>query len=128
MKTLALYTHTHTHTHTCISLKEEKSVNSISVKSIALKIIVSRIALISAQILNNIYIVILATIYVLTKNNLIFKVDRLLFSKQHDLLPKSNFVNFKKIQTVMKNFLKKVDIRKCILEEITISRFYQFVC
>ena len=125
MKTLALYTHTHTHTHTCISLKEEKSVNSISVKSIALNAI---IAIISVQILNSIYVVVLSTIYVLTKNNLIFKVDRLLFSKQHDLLPKSNFVNFKKIQTVMKNFLKKVDIRKCILEEITISRFYQFVC
>jgi len=126
MKTLALYTHTHT--HTCISLKEEKSVNSISVKSIALKIIVSRIALISAQILNNIYIVILATIYVLTKNNLIFKVDRLLFSKQNDLLPKSDFLLFEKIQNIIKNFFKKVNIRNSIFEEIAISRLNQLVC
>ena len=83
-------------------------------------------ALISVRILNNIYVVTLATIYVLTKNNLIFKVERLLFSKQNDLLLKSNFLNFKKIQ--INNVLKKVDIRKCIFKEIIISRFYQFVC
>jgi len=60
----AVHTHTHTHTHTCISLKEEKRVDAICSKSDALKIIVA-IILVSVQILDN----------------LIFKVERLLFSK-----------------------------------------------
>ena len=78
---LYTHTHTHTHTHTCISLKEEKRVDNIYFKSVALKLIVT-IILVSVEILNNIYdVAVLAIIYVFIKNNLIFKVERLLFSK-----------------------------------------------
>ena len=55
-------------------------------------------------------------------------IDRLLFSKQNYLLPKSNFLFFKKIQLRLKKFLKKMNIRKCVFKEITISRLNQFVC
>ena len=95
------------HTHTCISLIEEKSVKSIYIKVL--------IILISVEILNII-------------NNLIGGIDRLLFSKQNDLLLKSKFLFFKKVQLKLEKFLKKVNIRKSIFEEVKISRIHQFVC
>ena len=60
--------------------------------------------------------------------NLIFKVSRLLFSKQNELLLKSYFLCFKKVQLSLKDFLKTVNVRKCMFEEITISKLHQFVC
>ena len=104
---MVLYTHTHTHTHTCISLKEEKRVDSSYVNF--LKVLM---ALVRVQILN------------IVKN----LIDRLLFSKQNYLLPKSKFLFFKKIQLGLKNFFKKINIQKRVFEEITISRLNQFVC
>ena len=110
---MALYTHTHTHTHTCNSLKEEKRVDKICSKSVMQK---------CKYALKKVYVKIAFII------NLIFKVSRLLFSKQNELLLKDNFLYIKKVQIKIKNFFNKVKIQKYVFEEITISELHQFVC
>ncbi len=112
---MALYTHTHTHTHThtCNSLKEEKRVDEICSKSVMQK---------CKYALKKVYVKIAFII------NLIFKVSRLLFSKQNELLLKDNFLYIKKVQIKIKNFFNKVKIQKYVFEEITISELHQFVC
>ena len=111
-KALALYTHTHTHTHTCNSLKEEKRVDEICSKSVMQK---------CKYALKKVYVKIAFII------NLIFKVSRLLFSKQNELLLKDNFLYIKKVQIKIKNFFNKVKIQKYVFEEVIISKLHQLV-
>ena len=108
----AVHTHTHTHTHTCNSLKEEKRVDEICSTSVALKY---------RYALENVYAKIAFII------NLIFKVSRLLFSKQNELILKDNFLYIKKIQIKIKNFFNKVKIQKYVFEEVIISKLHQLV-
>ena len=125
----------HTHTHTCINLIEEKRVDIIYSKNLVLKnknfdtihTCISLEKRVESNYINFLKVLmVLVCIQILTIiSNLI---DRLLFSKQNYLLPKSNFLFFKKIQLRLKKFLKKMNIRKCVFKEITISRLNQFVC
>ena len=108
---MALYTHTHT--HTCNSLKEEKRVDEIYSISVMQK---------CEYALEKVYVKITFII------NLIFKVSRLLFSKQNELLLKDNFLYIKKVQIKIKNFFNKVKIQKYVFEEVIISKLHQFVC